>query len=230
VFSVAFLWLGLHQDLATAICLAIGAASAWFAAQPDALSLAIAGALFHVASVYDGVDGEVARATLGESPRGARLDALVDNATYIGCFAALLVGHERTGVSHALGAAVAAVAVVAIAQAVWLVRDAWPDARSARSFFDRFQMLPTCVRIASERQPSVFLRVAARSVGVLKTSRAWVALAVCLLSLLGRHWLLLVLVCAALTVANLAFLVARRPMLEAAATLDVASSGARVRA
>lgn len=43
---------------------------------------AIAGALlFHAASVFDGVDGEIARATHRTSPAGARLDSLIDAAT-----------------------------------------------------------------------------------------------------------------------------------------------------
>jgi len=39
------------------------------------------GILFHVASVLDGVDGEMARATFRATPRGATLDSLVDMAT-----------------------------------------------------------------------------------------------------------------------------------------------------
>jgi 1L-myo-inositol 1-phosphate cytidylyltransferase / CDP-L-myo-inositol myo-inositolphosphotransferase len=39
--------------------------------------------LFHAASVFDGVDGEIARATFQSSPAGARLDSLTDAATNI---------------------------------------------------------------------------------------------------------------------------------------------------
>lgn len=39
------------------------------------------GLLFHAASIFDGVDGEVARATFRSSPAGAALDSAVDTAT-----------------------------------------------------------------------------------------------------------------------------------------------------
>src|SRR3954464_3997201 len=43
--------------------------------------LVAGGILFHVASVLDGVDGEIARATYRASPRGAVLDSAVDMGT-----------------------------------------------------------------------------------------------------------------------------------------------------
>ncbi|MFL6844456.1 MAG: CDP-alcohol phosphatidyltransferase family protein [Allosphingosinicella sp.] len=43
--------------------------------------LVLGGLLFHVASVVDGVDGEIARATFRESRSGAALDTAVDMAT-----------------------------------------------------------------------------------------------------------------------------------------------------
>ena len=43
--------------------------------------LVLGGLLFHAASVLDGVDGEMARATLRTSPSGATLDSAVDLAT-----------------------------------------------------------------------------------------------------------------------------------------------------
>jgi len=46
-----------------------------------ALGLAVGGILFHAASVLDGVDGEMARATWRSSPAGATLDSAVDLAT-----------------------------------------------------------------------------------------------------------------------------------------------------
>lgn len=46
-----------------------------------AAGLIAGGLLFHGASVFDGVDGEIARATFRSSPAGATLDGLVDVAT-----------------------------------------------------------------------------------------------------------------------------------------------------
>ncbi|HYE26987.1 MAG TPA: CDP-alcohol phosphatidyltransferase family protein [Allosphingosinicella sp.] len=55
--------------------------------------LVLGGVLFHVASVVDGVDGEIARATFRVSRRGALLDTTVDMATnllfYLGVTIAL---------------------------------------------------------------------------------------------------------------------------------------------
>jgi 1L-myo-inositol 1-phosphate cytidylyltransferase / CDP-L-myo-inositol myo-inositolphosphotransferase len=55
--------------------------------------LVLGGVLFHVASVVDGVDGEIARATYRVSRRGAVLDTMVDMATnllfYLGVTIAL---------------------------------------------------------------------------------------------------------------------------------------------
>ncbi len=48
----------------------------------------VAGALlFQAASIFDGVDGEIARATFRSSPRGAALDSLIDALTNLACVA-----------------------------------------------------------------------------------------------------------------------------------------------
>ncbi len=53
--------------------------------------LILGGILFHSASVLDGVDGEMARATFRTSPSGAALDSIVDIATNLIFVAALSV-------------------------------------------------------------------------------------------------------------------------------------------
>ncbi|QNA85245.1 hypothetical protein G4G27_15485 [Sphingomonas sp. So64.6b] len=53
--------------------------------------LVAGGLLFQTASLLDGVDGEIARATYRSSPRGALLDTTVDMAINIGFFAAVTV-------------------------------------------------------------------------------------------------------------------------------------------
>ena len=45
------------------------------------VGLVLGALLFHAASVFDGVDGEIARATLRTSDRGAQIDTLIDAAT-----------------------------------------------------------------------------------------------------------------------------------------------------
>jgi phosphatidylglycerophosphate synthase len=53
------------------------------------------GILFHLASVFDGVDGEVARATYRSSPRGAFLDTVVDMMTNFLFYVGLTVSLTR---------------------------------------------------------------------------------------------------------------------------------------
>lgn len=71
----------LHATIGTALI-----ASAMFACLVGggAAGLIAGGLLFHAASVFDGVDGEIARATFRSSQAGATLDGVVDVATNFG--------------------------------------------------------------------------------------------------------------------------------------------------
>lgn len=65
--------------------------------------LVLGGILFHVASVVDGVDGEIARATFRESRRGAVLDTTVDMATNLLFYLGVTIALTRLyGAHHAL--------------------------------------------------------------------------------------------------------------------------------
>jgi 1L-myo-inositol 1-phosphate cytidylyltransferase / CDP-L-myo-inositol myo-inositolphosphotransferase len=58
----------------------------------------IAGAvLFQCASVVDGVDGEIARATWRSSSRGAMLDSAIDAATNLGFIAGVIINRLQAG-------------------------------------------------------------------------------------------------------------------------------------
>jgi CDP-L-myo-inositol myo-inositolphosphotransferase len=57
--------------------------------------LAIGCLLFHITSVLDGVDGEIARATFRSSRRGAVLDTTVDMLTNLGFALGLTIGLSR---------------------------------------------------------------------------------------------------------------------------------------
>src|SRR5262245_57953241 len=81
--SYVMLGLGLSANHASALTLAVGFLAAAIAAQPGHLPFVIMGILFQLASVLDGVDGEIARATLTESETGARIDTIVDQVTYV---------------------------------------------------------------------------------------------------------------------------------------------------
>ena len=82
------------------------------------------GLLFHLASVIDGVDGEIARATYRSSARGAAFDTTVDMATnlsfYLGFTFAMtrLYGPRVT----LLSGASFLLALVGLAMMVWLAR------------------------------------------------------------------------------------------------------------
>lgn len=85
----------LHATLGTALI-----ALAMFAAliAGGEAGLIAGGLLFHAASVFDGVDGEIARATWRQSPSGAVLDTAVDlvtNLLFVGGLTLNLA--ERTG-------------------------------------------------------------------------------------------------------------------------------------
>jgi uncharacterized protein (TIRG00374 family) len=54
-----------------------------------------AAALFLLAVVVDGVDGELARLKLAESQAGARLDTLTDNLVHLALFAGIMIGCGR---------------------------------------------------------------------------------------------------------------------------------------
>lgn len=75
--------------------------------------LVIGALLFQAASIFDGVDGEIARATLRTSPQGARLDSLVDAFTNIGCIGGVALNLAMQGETPAALAGGAGVAMVA---------------------------------------------------------------------------------------------------------------------
>jgi CDP-L-myo-inositol myo-inositolphosphotransferase len=71
--------------------------------QPGSGGLILGGILFHVASVVDGIDGEIARATQRSSERGAMLDSAVDMVTNLFFYLGVTVSLARLyGPEHLL--------------------------------------------------------------------------------------------------------------------------------
>lgn len=68
--------------------------------------------LFHTASMFDGVDGEISRTTFRASKLGATVDSLVDLATNIGFFAGLIYNLYNS--NNQFVAAIALVGLVAL--------------------------------------------------------------------------------------------------------------------
>jgi phosphatidylglycerophosphate synthase len=80
---------------------ALGLAIAWMFAIPGYWIRLLAALLFVVSITIDGVDGELARLKMVETPGGARLDALTDNLVHIAIFFGLSVGCYRAAHSAA---------------------------------------------------------------------------------------------------------------------------------
>lgn len=77
------------------------------------------GLLFQMASVVDGVDGEIARATFRATPMGATFDSLVDATTNLSFFACLIINFYLVGETQA--ALVGAVALLGLAGGMTLL-------------------------------------------------------------------------------------------------------------
>jgi CDP-L-myo-inositol myo-inositolphosphotransferase len=154
-FSRIFLALGLTPGHASLASMLIGLGCAYYAAQTGYWSMVLAGALFQLASAFDGVDGEMARTTLSESPRGAWIDTAVDNATYIACLLGVSIGWAREGIGLAglwLAGTVSLIVPVALLLLMRFVNRYGPD--GSLVFVDR------CVERAAQDSGRATLRLA----------------------------------------------------------------------
>ena len=122
------------------VVLVVLAVSLWTLARGSAAGFVIGMLLFHLASVLDGCDGEIARLKFQESPAGAKLDVIGDNivhALLFPCVALRAYFADPTGPYLWLGAvALAGVAVSWLAVYFVIVR----GRASARTtaFFEAF--------------------------------------------------------------------------------------------
>jgi hypothetical protein len=207
--SFALLSAGFRASHASVMTLLVGLAGAVISAQPGYLPLVVTGLLFHLASILDGVDGEMARATLTESDAGARLDAVVDQITYVACFVGVMIGWVREGhglevVLWTMGVAVAL--VLTLVRAGRFVARYAPDASFV--FIDR------SVRHAGGRSRRAGLRLAPGLFTLMR--RDLFALVFLLVALIGMRALIPALVGAGVIVANVVFSVYRRELADAA--------------
>lgn len=115
--------------------LGVGLLSAALAAVGGYLPLLASGLLFQLASILDGVDGEIARLTFRTSRRGEWIDTICDNLTYLAFLLGLTVGAYRSGLPDLYlwaGAVAVAAAFVGITNiTLYLVRAG--DSGSARA-------------------------------------------------------------------------------------------------
>jgi CDP-L-myo-inositol myo-inositolphosphotransferase len=88
--------LGVSPNAVTTFVFVLSIAAALVAARASSYAaLALGGVLFHVASIVDGCDGELARYTLKGSRFGTWYDSITDNVRYAAIFAALGVHSYR---------------------------------------------------------------------------------------------------------------------------------------
>jgi len=210
-FSRAALIFGMSATTASMLTLLVGLICAWTASQPGYLALVATGLLFQLASVLDGVDGEIARATLTESAFGARVDTIVDQVTYVTCFAGAMIGWAR----EAGGTVPIAVAVITgVALVLSLLRAGRFVAAHATNA--SFVFVDRAVRRAAVDTGRVPLRLAAASFTLLR--RDLFAVIFLVASLTGLRALMPALILAGVVIANLTFSFFSRELVAAAGT------------
>lgn len=153
-FSRWLLKAGLGPNAASAVSLALGVGCGAVAAQPGAIPLAVTGVLFQFASMFDGVDGEMARVTLRDSKIGAAIDAVADNLTYLSTLVGFGMGWAREGIGELerwLLWLVAGLVVATLLRVFAFVRKHAPNASFV--FFDR------AVRRIAQESSNVRLRL-----------------------------------------------------------------------
>jgi 1L-myo-inositol 1-phosphate cytidylyltransferase / CDP-L-myo-inositol myo-inositolphosphotransferase len=116
----------IHATLAAAAC---GIAMAWSLFFGGAAGVVAGGLLFQAASIIDGVDGEMARATFRSSNAGATLDSVIDSLTNLLFFAGLTFNVWQQGAAYAGVAGIAGFSSFAIGLAL-LGRHGYQTSRS----------------------------------------------------------------------------------------------------
>jgi len=213
VFSYMLLAAGAGADLATLLTFAIGAAAAWLMAQTSHETMIAGALLFWIASIADGIDGEMARLTLSESAYGEQLDTAVDHATHLLGYAGVMVGWWRQGIGPlgwtlAIGVGLAIPAV--LLWSMHIVRSVRPE----RSFFVDTKAIEIGVVKAARSTRAPILRAAA-AVFVLFRREAF-SLTFFLVSLLtGARAIYPALIAAGLGVVAVTLVMYRRPIEDA---------------
>jgi phosphatidylglycerophosphate synthase len=207
------LMLGMNAMAASVVTLLVGFVSAWVAAQPGYLAFALTGLLFHVASVIDGVDGEIARVTLTESPAGAKIDTIVDQLTYLVCFAGVTIGWMREGSGTAAMTMTVAIGVALVLSLFRAGRFVSTHAENAS-----FVFIDRAVRRAASDTGHLPLRLAAGAFTLLR--RDLFAVIFLAVSLTGVRAAVPALILTGVVIANLTFSVYGSELAAAASVLS----------
>jgi phosphatidylglycerophosphate synthase len=209
LFSYVLLQRGLRASHASAATMVVGLVTAVVAAQPGYLPLVATGLLYHLVSVLDGVDGEIARATVTESAAGAHTDTVLDQITHFACFVGITIGWTRE-----VGAAYAAGWTLAVGAA--LVFTFWRGRQFVAKYAPTasFSFIDTAVRRAARDSGLLPLRLAAGVFALFR--RDLMALLFVFVALAGERAAFPAFVAAGVIVANLTFSLYRRELVAAA--------------
>jgi len=212
-FSYWFLKAGLSANAASAVSLLVGLGCGLAAAQPGAFWLAVTGVLFQFASMFDGVDGEMARVTLRDSKMGAAIDSLADNLTYVATLVGFGIGWMREGITEVEAWSLVSILVLVLLTlfiVLLFVRKYAPSPSFV--FFDR------SVRRAARDVNSVSLR--AIDVFFRATRRDLLAFILMFVSFLGSRFVIFCLVGLGVLVADYLLLFHRADLVRAARLLQ----------
>ncbi len=106
-------WPGIRPVHATAVTTLLAVAMVLSLVAGGNAGLIAGAVLFQAASIFDGVDGEIARATFRTSRAGAMADSLVDAATNIGFIGGVIINLWIRGNTFAVMAGAAGLAIMA---------------------------------------------------------------------------------------------------------------------
>ena len=213
VVSYALLSLRLRPNHVTIMTLVLGFVAALLGSRPGYLALIWTGVLFHLTSVLDGVDGEIARATLTETETGARLDTFVDRLTCLLCFGGVTVGwaQEVGGLQTVIiGFVVLVGLLLSLARGERFVARHAPNAS--------FLVIDRSIRRAARDSEDVLLRLAATGFSFLRRDLYSVVFLV--VAFTGRRELIPALLIFGIVLANLTFSRYHRQLAAAAVALE----------
>lgn len=138
----------------TFINMAVGVASAFFISSPGYVNGLIGGLLLQLASIFDGVDGEIAKFRYETSKWGAVLDSIADNGTLIAFLSGLIYFYTQntSGTNSTLFLAGTVILAFLLIAEVWVFVHKHFDSNSLVTFDNKFlKNLPSSdplVRIA----------------------------------------------------------------------------------
>ena len=209
--SYVLLSLRLRPNHVSIMTLMLGLVAAAIGSNPGYLALIGTGFLLHMTSVLDGVDGEIARATLTESEAGARLDTFVDRSTCLLCFGGAMIGWGReVGFVQAFIVGL----VVVLGLFLSLARG---ERFIARHGSTSFLLIDRSVRRAARDSEDFLLRLAAAGFSLLR--RDLFSVLFLALAFTGRRELIPAIVVFGIVLANLTLSRYQQELSAAAASL-----------